>query len=331
MKKTSYFQIKSKIYHYYLAAVVLLVTAIMTVACIDEVIGVNKAANLPLSKMIYQSDAATVHRSDNTKERYDIPVYMEIARVSKYLFYQPPDRYHAEAFYFEVTDRDNNKFIMRAVNDNGIEKAIEIKEAFAKNADNEEFFIYATGETSALGKDILKSIKKETNSSLSLEQLREKYGYSLFNLNQKPHTHWSSGVGITILSLIIGFLLYYLISRNLKFEASRKSIGYTKQALVQEWQNVDTKFRLCDVYPGEKVIFSTEGCVLYSDILYVYEGSQKYTEPVIINPGNLVTAELKNGKRVKIGKYLNLYKQYQPLLLPLIAQIKENMAKVQQQ
>lgn len=171
MKKTSYFQIKSKIYHYYLAAVVLLVTAIMTAACINEVIGVNKAANLPLSKMIYQSDAATVHRSDNTKERYDIPVYMEIARVSKYLFYQPPDRYHAEAFYFEVTDRDNNKFIMRAVNDNGIEKAIEIKEAFAENADNEEFFIYATGATDALREDILQSIKKETNSPLSLEQL----------------------------------------------------------------------------------------------------------------------------------------------------------------
>ena len=100
---------------------------------------------------------------------------------------------------------------------------------------------------------------------------------------------------------------------------------------MQEWQNVDTKFRLCDVYPGEKVIFSTGGCVLYSDILYVYEGSQKYTEPVIINPGNLVTAELKNGKRVKIGKYISFDKQYKPLLLPLIAQIKENVAKVQQQ
>ena len=323
MKKTRYFQIKSKIYHYYLAAVVLLVTAIMTAACVIAVAGGNAAANQPPSKMVY--------KSDNAKRKYDIPVYMEIARVSKYLFYQPPDRYHAEAFYFEVTDRDNNKFIMRAAYDNGIEKAIEIKEAFAKNADNEEFFIYATGATSALGNDILMSIKNESNSPLSLEQLREKYGYSLFNLNQKPHTHWSSGVGITILSLIICFLLYYLISSNLKFEASRKSIGYTKQAIVQEWQSVDTKFRVCDVYPGEKVIFSTEGCVLYSDILYVYEGSQKYTEPVIINPGNLVTAELKNGKRVKIGKYMSLYKQYLPLLLPLIAQIQENMAKVQQQ
>ena len=331
MKKTSYFRIKSKIYHYYLAAVVLLVTAIMTAACINEVIGVNKAANLPLSKMIYQSDATTVYRSDNTKGRYNIPVYMEIARVSKYLFYQPPDRYHAEAFYFEVTDRDNNKFIMRAVNDNGIEKAIEIKEAFAKNADNEEFFIYATGATRGLGKDILKSIKKETNSPLSLEQLREKYGYSLFNLNQKPHTHWSSGVGITILSLIICFLLYYLISRNLKFEASRKSIGYTKQALVQEWQNVDAKFRICDVYLGEKVIFSTGGCVLYSDILYVYEGTQNYAEDVLINPGNLVTAELKNGKRVKIGKWIIPDRRYPSMTLPLIAQIQENMAKAQQQ
>ena len=323
MKKASYFQIKSKIYHYYLAAVVLLVTAIMTAACIDATIGIHITANQPPSKMVY--------KSDNAKREYDIPVYMEIARVSKYLFYQPQDRYHAESFYFEVTDRDNNKFIMRAAYDNGIEKAIEIKEALAKNAYNEEFFVYATGETSALGKDILKSIKKETNSSLSLEQLREKYGYSLFNLNQKPHTHWSSGVGITILSLIIGFLLYYLISRNLKFEASRKSIGYTKQALVQEWQNVDTKFRLCDVYPGEKVIFSTGGCVLYSDILYVYAGTQNYAEDVIINPGNLVTAELKNGKRVKIGKWIIPDRRYPSMTLPLIAQIKENMAKVQQQ
>ena len=331
MKKTSYFQIKSKIYHYYLAAVVLLVTAIMTVACIDEVIGVNKAANLPLSKMIYQSDAATVHRSDNTKERYDIPVYMEIARVSKYLFYQPPDRYHAEAFYFEVTDTDNNKFIMCAVNDNGIEKAIEIKEALAKNAYNEDFFVYATGVTAMLSKNELKSIKEASNSPLSLEQLRTKYGYLLFDLNQNVMKA-NKGMGTSIMyGTILTILVYYFISSNLKFEASRKSIGYTKQALVQEWQNVDAKFRVCDVYPGEKVIFSTEGCVLYSDILYVYEGSQKYTEPVIINPGNLVTAELKNGKRVKIGKYMSLYKQYLPLLLPLIAQIKENMAKVQQQ
>ena len=331
MKKTSYFQIKSKIYHYYLAAVVLLVTAIMTAACINEVIGVNKAANLPLSKMIYQSDAATVHRSDNTKERYDIPVYMEIARVSKYLFYQPQDRYHAESFYFEVTDRDNNKFIMRAAYDNGIEKAIEIKEALAKNAYNEEFFVYATGVTAMLSKNELKSIKEASNSPLSLEQLREKYGYLLFDLNQKSDIGLGEGIAIISLSLIIYFLLHYLISSNLKFEASRKSIGYTKQAIVQEWQSVDTKFRVCDVYPGEKVIFSTEGCVLYSDIRYVYEGSQKYTEPVIINPGNLVTAELKNGKRVKIGKYISFDKQYKPLLLPLIAQIKENVAKVQQQ
>ena len=323
MKKTRYFQIKSKIYHYYLAAVVLLVTAIMTAACVIAVAGGNAAANQPPSKMVY--------KSDNAKRKYDIPVYMEIARVSKYLFYQKPEKHRGQAFYFEVTDTDNNKFIMCAANDKGIEKAIEIKEALAKNADNEEFFIYATGATDALREDILKSIKKETNSPLSLEQLREKYGYFLFDLNQRPNDKWFAGVVITGEILIIYFLLHYLISSNLKFEASRKSIGYTKQALVQEWQSVDTKFRVCDVYPGEKVIFSTEGCVLYSDILYVYEGSQKYTEPVIINPGNLVTAELKNGKRVKIGKYMSLYKQYLPLLLPLIAQIKENVAKVQQQ
>ena len=323
MKKTSYFQIKSKIYHYYLAAVVLLVTAIMTAACINATIGIHNAANQPLSKMVY--------KSDNAKRKDDIPVYMKIARVSKYLFYQPQDRYHAESFYFEVTDRDNNKFIMRAAYDNGIEKAIEIKEALAKNAYNEEFFVYATGTTAMLSKNELKSIKEASNSPLSLEQLREKYGYLLFDLNQKSDIGLGEGIAIISLSLIIYFLLHYLISSNLKFEASRKSIGYTKQAIVQEWQSVDTKFRVCDVYPGEKVIFSTEGCVLYSDILYVYEGSQKYTEPVIINPGNLVTAELKNGKRVKIGKYISFDKQYKPLLLPLIAQIKENVAKVQQQ
>lgn len=318
MKKTRYFQIKSKIYHYYLAAVVLLVTAIMTAACIDAAIGIHITANQPPSKMVYETDAG-------------IPGYMEIARVSKYLFYQPQDRYHAESFYFEVTDRDNNKFIMRAAYDNGIEKAIEIKEALAKNAYNEEFFVYATGVTAMLSKNELKSIKEASNSPLSLDQLREKYGYFLFDLNQKPDNDWREGVVIISLILIIYFLLHYLISSNLKFEASRKSIGYTKQALVQEWRSVDTKFRVCDVYPGENVIFSTEGCVLYSDILYVYEGSQKYTEPVIINPGNLVTAELKNGKRVKIGKYISFDKQYKPLLLPLIAQIKENVAKAQQQ
>lgn len=100
---------------------------------------------------------------------------------------------------------------------------------------------------------------------------------------------------------------------------------------MQEWQSIDTKFRVCDVYPGEKVIFSTEGCVLYSDILYVYEGTQNYAEDVMINPGNLVTAELKNGKRVKIGKWIFPDRRYPSLTLPLIAQIKENMAKVQQQ
>ena len=100
---------------------------------------------------------------------------------------------------------------------------------------------------------------------------------------------------------------------------------------MQEWQNVDAKFRLCDVYLGEKVIFSTGGCVLYSDILYVYEGTQNYAEDVLINPGNLVTAELKNGKRVKIGKWIFPDRRYPSLTLPLIAQIKENVAKVQQQ
>ena len=318
MKKTQYFQIKSKVYHYYLAAVVLLVTAIMTAACIDAAIGIHITANQPPSKMVYETDAG-------------IPGYMEIARVSKYLFYQPQDRYHAESFYFEVTDRDNNKFIMRAAYDNGIEKAIEIKEALAKNAYNEEFFVYATGVTAMLSKNELKSIKEASNSPLSLDQLREKYGYLLFDLNQKSDIGLGEGIAIIISSLITCFLLYYLISRNLKFEASRKSIGYTKQALVQEWQNVDTKFRLCDVYPGEKVIFSTEGCVLYSDILYVYEGTQNYAEDVLINPGNLVTAELKNGKRVKIGKWIFPDRRYPSLTLLLIAQIQENVAKVQQQ
>ena len=217
MKKPSYFQIKSKIYHYYLAAVVLLVTAIMTAACVIAVAGGNAAANQPPSKMVY--------KSDNAKRKYDIPVYMEIARVSKYLFYQKPEKHRGQAFYFEVTDTDNNKFIMCAANDKGIEKAIEIKEALAKNADNEEFFIYATGATDALREDILKSIKKETNSPLSVEQLREKYGYFLFDLNQRPNVKWFAGVVITGEILIICFLLYYLISRNLKFEASRKSIG----------------------------------------------------------------------------------------------------------
>lgn len=323
MKKTRYFQIKSKIYHYYLAAVVLIVTAIMMAACIDATIGIHITANQSPSKMVY--------KSDNAKREYDIPVYMEIARVSKYLFYQSQDRYHAESFYFEVTDRDNNKFIMRAAYDNGIEKAIEIKEALAKNAYNEEFFVYATGATAMLSKNELKSIKEASNSPLTLDQLREKYGYLLFDLNQKSDAGLGEGIAIIISSLVTCFLLYYLISRNLKFEASRKSIGYTKQAIVQEWQSVDTKFRLCDVYLGEKVIFSTGGCVLYSDILYVYEGTQNYAEDVLINPGNLVTAELKNGKRVKIGKWIIPDRRYPSMTLLLIAQIKENMAKVQQQ
>ena len=323
MKKTWYFQIKSKIYHYYWAIVVLLVTAIMTAACIDAAIGIHITANQSPSKMVY--------KSDNAKREYDIPVYMEIARVSKYLFYQSQDRYHAESFYFEVTDRDNNKFIMRAAYDNGIEKAIEIKEALAKNAYNEEFFVYATGATAMLSKNELKSIKEASNSPLTLDQLREKYGYLLFDLNQKSDAGLGEGIAIIISSLVTCFLLYYLISRNLKFEASRKSIGYTKQAIVQEWQSVDTKFRLCDVYLGEKVIFSTGGCVLYSDILYVYEGTQNYAEDVLINPGNLVTAELKNGKRVKIGKWIIPDRRYPSMTLLLIAQIKENMAKVQQQ
>ena len=318
MKKTRYFQIKSKIYHYYLAAVVLIVTAIMMAACIDATIGIHITANQPPSKMVYQTDAG-------------IPGYMEIARVSKYLFYQPPDKYHAESFYFEVTDTDNNKFIMRAAYDNGIEKAIEIKEALAKNAYNEEYFVYATGVTAMLSKNELKSIKEASNSPLTLDQLREKYGYLLFDLNQKSDIGLGEGIVIISLSLIICFLLYYLISSNLKFEASRKSIGYTKQAIVPEWQSVDTKFRVCDVYPGEKVIFSTGGCVLYSDILYVYEGTQNYAEDVLINPGNLVTAELKNGKRVKIGKWIIPDRRYPSMTLPLIAQIQENMAKVQQQ
>lgn len=266
---------------------------------------------------------------DNGNRKFDEPVYVKIANVSKVLFYQKPERHRAEAFYFEVTDTDNNKFIMYAANDSGIEKAIEIREALAKNADNEEFFVYATGATAMLSKNELKSIKEASNSPLTLDQLREKYGHSSFDLNHKPHTGEPE---TTIISeiLIILWLLYYLISSNLKFETSRKSIGYTKQALVQEWQNVDTKFRVCDVYPGEKVIFSTEGCVLYSDIRYVYEGSQNKISEVI-TPGNLVTAELKNGKRVKIGKYIFPDKRYPSLTLPLIAQIKENMAKVQQQ
>ena len=267
---------------------------------------------------------------DNGDRKFDEPVYVKIANVSKVLFYQKPERHRAEAFYFEVTDTDNNKFIMCAANDSGIEKAIEIREALAKNADNVEFFVYATGATAKLSKSELKSIKEASNSPLTLDQLREKYGYSSFDLNRKLHT-WETKMAIVSEILIILCLLYYMISSNLKFEASRKSIGYTKQALVQEWQNIDTKFRICNVYLGEKVIFSTGGCVLYSDILYVYEGTQNYAEDVMINPGNLVTAELKNGKRVKIGKYIFPDKRYPSLTLPLIAQIKENMAKVQQQ
>ena len=319
MKKTRYFQIKSKIYHYYLAAVVMIFIILGTILSIVVAREIVQSANKETTKMVY----------DNGNRKFDEPVYVKIANVSKVLFYQTPERHRAEAFYFEVTDTDNNKFIMYAANDSGIEKAIEIREALAKNADNEEFFVYATGATAMLSKNELKSIKEASNSPLTLDQLREKYGYSSFDLNHKLHT---GGTKMAIVSeiLIVLCLLYYLISSNLKFEASRKSIGYTKQALVQEWQSVDTKFRICNLYLGEKVIFSTEGCVLYSDIRYVYEGSQNKISEVI-TPGNLVTAELKNGKRVKIGKYMSLYKQYLPLLLPLIAQIKENVAKVQQQ
>ena len=322
MEKMRYFWIKSKIYHYLLAAVGIAVVAMLMMISVYLEMGLVMVANQAPSKMVY--------KEDNPKRRYDIPVYVEIKDISKILFYQKPEQHKGEAFYFEITDTDDNKFIMM-VTSKGIQKTIEIKEQINKNRDNADFFVYAVGTTDSLSNGELKAIKEASDSTFSLEQLRTKYGYLLFDLNQNAMKA-NKGMGTSIMcGTILTILVYYFISSNLKFEASRKSIGYTKQAIVQEWQSVDTKFRVCDVYPGEKVIFSTEGCVLYSDILYVYEGSQKYTEPVIINPGNLVTAELKNGKRVKIGKYLNLYKQYQPLLLPLIAQIKENMAKVQQQ
>lgn len=322
MKKTWYFQIKSKIYHYLIAALGIVVVAVLTMISVYLEMGLVMVANQAPSKMVY--------KEDNPQRRYDIPVYVEIKDISKILFYQKPEQHKGEAFYFEITDTEDNKFIMM-VTSKGIQKTIEIKELINKNRDNADFFVYAVGTTDSLSNGELKAIKEASDSSLSLEQLRKKYGYLLFDLNQNVMKA-NKGMGTSIMcGTILTILVYYFISSNLKFEAARKSIGYTKQALVQEWQNIDTKFRICNVYLGEKVIFSTEGCVLYSDILYVYEGSQKYTEPVIINPGNLVTAELKNGKRVKIGKYISFDKQYKPLLLPLIAQIKENVAKAQQQ
>ena len=322
MEKMRYFRMKSKIYYYTITILGILIGVVLTIISGILMAGGMKVAIQEPSKMKY--------KSDNADRLYDNPTYMEIASVSKILFYQKPERYKGEAFYFEVTDTDNNKFIMRAAKNNGIEKAIEIKEVFAKNADNEEFFVYATGVTAGLTNDVLESIKEESNDSLSLEQLRKKYGYLLFDLDQKAIGK-ARGMAVIICGTFLTILVYYFISSNLKFEAARKSIGYTKQALVQEWQNVDTKFRICNVYLGEKVIFSTEGCVLYSDILYVYEGTQNYAEDVLINPGNLVTAELKNGKRVKIGKWIIPDRRYPSMTLPLIAQIQENMAKVQQQ
>ena len=133
MKKASYFQIKSKIYHYYLAAVVMIFIMLGTILSIVVAREIVQSANKGTTKMVY----------DNGNRKFDEPVYVKIANVSKVLFYQKPERHRAEAFYFEVTDTDNNKFIMCAANDKGIEKAIEIKEALAKNAYNKEFFVYA--------------------------------------------------------------------------------------------------------------------------------------------------------------------------------------------
>ena len=65
------------------------------------------------------------------------------------------------------------------------ENTIEIKETLAQNENNEDFFIHAVGTTDALTSSVLKSIKESSNSSLSLEELREKYGYFLFALDRK--------------------------------------------------------------------------------------------------------------------------------------------------
>ena len=322
MEKMRYFRIKSKIYYYLPVVLGIVIARILLIIGSILTIGELKVENQEPVKMMY--------KGDNAERLYDIPVYMNIKSVSKVLFYQKPEQHKGRAFYLEVTDTDDNKFIMRAAYDNEVEKAIEIKETLAQNENNEDFFIHTVGTTDALTSSVLKSIKESSNSSLSLEELREKYGYFLFALDRKKIGK-GTGLDLIIYGTILTILVYYFISSNLKFEASRKSIGYTKQALVQEWQNVDAKFRVCNVYLGEKVIFSTEGCVLYSDILYVYEGTQNYAEDVLINPGNLVTAELKNGKRVKIGKWIFPDRRYPSLTLLLIAQIKENMAKVQQQ
>ena len=197
MKKASYFQIKSKIYHYYLAAVVMIFIMLGTILSIVVAREIVQSANKGTTKMVY----------DNGNRKFDEPVYVKIANVSKVLFYQKPERHRAEAFYFEVTDTDNNKFIMCAANDKGIEKAIEIKEALAKNAYNKEFFVYATGATAKLSKSELKSIKEASNSLLTLDQLREKYGYSSFDLNRKLHT-WETEMAIVSEILIILCLLY---------------------------------------------------------------------------------------------------------------------------
>ena len=314
MKKTQYFRIKSKIYHYLIATLVLTFIMVGTILSIVIAREIVQSVNQEAIKMVY----------DNGNRRYDEPVYVKIAKISNVLFYQKPERHKGEIYYFEITDTDNNKFIMQAANISGIEKAIDIKETLM---DEEGTFVYALGTTAKLSKSELKSIKEASNSPLTLDQLREKYGYSSFDLNHKPHTGEPKIVIISEI-LIILCLLYYIISSNMRFEASRKSIGYTKQALVQEWQNADATFRICNIYLGKKVIFSPGGCVLYSDILYVYEGTQNKISEVI-TPGNLVTVELKNGKRVKIGKYIFPDKRYQSMPLSIIAQIKENMAKIQ--
>lgn len=113
MGKMRYFRIKSKIYHYLLAAVGIAVVAVLTMISVYLEMGLVMVANQAPSKMGY--------KEDNPKRRYDIPVYVEIKDISKILFYQKPEQHKGEAFYFEITDTDDNKFIMM-VTSKGIKK-----------------------------------------------------------------------------------------------------------------------------------------------------------------------------------------------------------------
>ena len=232
-------------------------------------------------------------------------VYLDVKSVSRWIYdYAPTNSRMRQtaSYFFEVLDAKDRRFIVQIPKNYG-NRNPEIFDDLRCIDSKATYRIY--GCVKPISNGVVDGIVGENPILHSRTDYRETYGYTVLQIQDRPSPNISFPIMLVVFWLFSTAVLYWQMTKGFQESIKRANLNKEIDVLLVDWKHADKTYQGRGFCLGEKYMYCMNGGFFfkYTEISHFEVGADRQTKRQWTDTTwpSLFVAELKNGRKIRIG------------------------------